>query len=101
MGNRADLQSMLESIVGEDRVYFQPPETRRMEYPCIVYFLNNRVPTYANDNPYCINKSYQITYISKNPDDNVPEVLSKLPKTRFNRRYIADKLYHDVFTIFY
>lgn len=101
MRDRAGLDAILVSLVGEDNVYYQPSESVRLSYPCIIYHLANRNPSYADDLPYNINKGYEVTYISKDPDDVVSDELSKLPMSKFNRRYVSDKLYHDVYTIFY
>jgi hypothetical protein len=101
MRNRAELDAILAELVGEEHLYYQPPENVRLDYPCIIYQLADRNPAYADDLPYNINKSYQVTYISKDPDDPIPDELSKLPMSKFNRRYVSDKLYHDVYTIFY
>lgn len=101
MRSREGLDSILVELVGEDHVYFQPPENSRIQCPCIIYALDHRHFVYADNSPYNTTKRYQVTYISKNPDDDIPDKLSKLPMTRFDRRYVVDKLYHDVFTIFY
>ena len=34
---RLELQDLLETVLGSQYVYFQPPATLRMRYPCIVY----------------------------------------------------------------
>ena len=41
MGTRLELQSKLEEILGSRQVYYQPPETVKMEYPAIVYRQNS------------------------------------------------------------
>lgn len=38
--SRIDLQYLLENILGSRHVYFQPPETVKMNYPAIVYSLD-------------------------------------------------------------
>ena len=49
---RLQLQSKLEEVIGSRNVYFQPPETMRLEYPCIVYFKNALPVNYANNKIY-------------------------------------------------
>ena len=34
---RSDFQTVLESIPGVEKVYFQPPESVKLVYPCILY----------------------------------------------------------------
>jgi hypothetical protein len=42
MGQRAELQILLESIT--EHVYFQPPENVALEFPCIIYGAIMRIP---------------------------------------------------------
>lgn len=49
MGTRIELQSKLEELLGSRQVYYQPPETVKMEYPAIVYSKSNVKTTSAND----------------------------------------------------
>lgn len=101
MGDRLDLQTLLEAIPGVSKVYFQPPSSVTMVYPCIVYQRNNLDIKHANNNPYSHTKGYSITVIDKNPDSDIPDFVSKLQTAFFDRRYVADNLYHDVFSIYF
>lgn len=101
MHNRANLQDMLESILGSRNVYYQPPASIQMKYPAIVYSRNRIENKHANNIPYVQSNSYEITVIDKRPDSNVIFELSKLPKCRHDRHYISDNLNHDVFTLYY
>ena len=56
-------------IEGEQcRCYFQPPESIKMNYPAIVYSLDDIDKTYANDGVYLSNRRYAVTVIDKDPD---------------------------------
>lgn len=101
MATRLELQTLLENILGSRNVYYQPPESVKMQYPAIVYFRNNIENTHANDSVYSQNICYEIIVIYKDPDSDIPINISKLPKCRFNRRYTSDNLYHDVFTLYF
>ena len=101
MGTRLELQSLLESILGSRNVYFQPPETVRMSYPCIVYQRNDEVNQFADNRPYVHDKQYILTVIDKNPDSVIPDKIAELPRSRYDRHFTADNLNHDVFTIYY
>ena len=51
-------------IEGEQcRCYFQPPESIKMNYPAIVYSLDDIDKTYANDGVYLSNRRYAVTVI--------------------------------------
>lgn len=101
MASRLQLQTLLEEILGSNNVYYQPPETIRMQYPAIVYSLNSIDNDNADDAPYIQSRSYEIILIERDPDSETINKLSKLPMCRFNRHYKADNLNHYVFTLYY
>ena len=47
MANRLDLQALLEDLLGSRNVYYQPPESVKMNYPAIVYALEDIENTFA------------------------------------------------------
>lgn len=100
MRTRLDLQQVLEEILGTEYVYFQPPETIRMVYPCIVYVRNGGDTTHADNNPYTFDVNYTVTVIDPNPDSPILEQIAMLPKCRYDRHFTANNLNHDVFTIY-
>ena len=72
MGSRLDLQTRLESIPGVRKVYFQPPESIKIDYPCIIYE-RSRINTKFADNLHYIDKTgYTVTVIDRNPDSAIP-----------------------------
>lgn len=83
------------------RVYFQPPGTVKMQYPAIVYELNDIENKYADDGVYLSSKNYSVTVIDSDPDSSLIGKVASLSTSRFNRHYTKDNLNHDVFTIFY
>lgn len=101
MGTRLDLQHRFEEVLGSKNVYFQPPETIKLKYPCIIYSLADIYTRNADDSHYTMQKVYNVTVISRDPDNTIAEVLLRYPKTRFDRRYVADNLYHDILTLYY
>lgn len=101
MGKRIDLQNELETILGSKNVYFQPPSNIKLSYPCIIYELNSIDIKHANNNPYKVDKSYKITLIHKNPDNDILEKLINFPKSKMNNSFQSDNMNHYVFTIFY
>lgn len=101
MGQRLELQSILIEILGSKNVYFQPPPSIRMEYPCIVYSKSSAKTTFANNVPYFIGKKYDLTVIDRNPDSEISNRVLRLPMCIHNRSYAKDNLNHDAFTLFY
>lgn len=101
MADRLDLQSLLEELLESRNVYYQSPESVKMQYPAIRYSKKKIEAVHANDSKYLIRDCYELIVISRKPDDPVIKKLLMLPYCSYDRPYIADNLYHDVFTIYY
>lgn len=101
MAPRLELQTLLEGLLGSDKVYFQPPANVQMVYPCIVYHRDYAETQFAGNNPYRYEKRYQVTVIDRNPDSAIPDKVAQLPKCLFNRFFTADNLNHDVFKLYF
>lgn len=101
MGQRLELQTLLTSILGSGNVYFQPPPSVKMKYPCIIYKRDDAITNFADNKPYANKKRYQVTVIDQNPDSEIPDKIAKLPFCIFDRFYTADNLNHDVYNIFF
>ena len=101
MHNRLDLHEMLCNILGSRNVYYQPPESVKMEYPAITYSKTNIPVTYANGSVYSKNTCYEIIVIDKKPDNEVINKLLELSYCSYDRSYKADNLNHDVLTLYY
>lgn len=101
MSRRIELQKLLEDILGEKHVYYQPPESLKLEYPAIVYSKSRIDKRNANDSGYNLNTRYELIVIDKRPDNPVIEKLLSLPYCSYDRPYVSDNLNHDVLTIYY
>lgn len=99
MRDRIELDNKFREILGSSNVYFQPPESIKMQYPCIRYELDRFNSIYANDNCYNLDELIIGTYISKNPDDETIKTILNMPKCRFDRFYTFENLNHWVFLI--
>ena len=101
MANRLDIQSLLEELLGSRNVYYKPPESIKMQYPAIRYSKKKIESVHANDSKYLMRDCYELIVISRTPDHPVIKKLLELPYCSYDRPYVADNLYHDVFTIYY
>lgn len=101
MAPRLQLQSLLESILGTDKVYFQPPTNVSLTYPCIIYKRDLSVTESADNLPYRQMKRYQVIVVDRDPDSAIPDKIANLPLCLYNRFYTADNLNHDVFNLFF
>jgi hypothetical protein len=101
MAQRLELQELLVSVTGIDNVYFQPPPTVQMVYPCIVYRRDYELTNHADDLPYKRMKRYIVTVIDRDPDSAIPDKIAGLPLCVYDRFYTADNLNHDVYKLFF
>ena len=82
-------------------VYFDPPESMQLQYPCIVYQIDTRRTEFAGNKPYTVTSRYQVTVIHRDPDDIIPESIAWLESALMDRHYVANNLHHSVFTLYY
>ena len=101
MATRLELQSKLEELLGFKHVYYQPPETIKMEYPAIKYSKSNIQTRSADDRTYSKMTRYEIIVIDRKPDNPVIDELLKLQYCSYDRSYKADNLNHDVLTLYF
>lgn len=101
MASRPDLQLLLEELLESRNVYFKPPESVKMNYPAIVYALEDVENAHADNGVYSSFKKYSITVIDKDPDSLLIDKVVSLPTCRFNRYYTSENLNHWVFTLYF
>lgn len=100
MANRLDLQAKLEVILGSRNVYFDPPESVKMQYDAIRYSRSRIENTFANNSVYKQDDCYEVIAIYRDADSDLPGKLSMLPMCRHDRHYVINDLHHDVFTLY-
>jgi len=94
----------VETAIREEapkHVYYQPPASKKLMYPCVVYRLDDMPSMYANNLPYRWDHVYQLTVIDRDPESVVREKMAELPTARFKRSFVSDNLNHYVFSIYY
>ena len=101
MASRLNLQKMLEEILGSKNVYFQPPSSKEMDYPCIIYERARINTDFADNKPYKLDNVYRLTYVDTDPDSDMPDILAKIPQCVFERPYTVNNLYHYAFRLVY
>lgn len=101
MASRLELHSELVDILGNNNVYFNPPEGMKMNYDAIRYKRKKIDSTFASNSVYTQNLCYELVAIYRDPDSELPIKLSKLPKCTHDRQYVVGNLIHDVFTIYH
>lgn len=98
---RSDLQTILEGIMGNYAVYFQPPDDIYMDYPCIVYERSNEDVDYANNKRYKNMYNYTLTLLDHDPDSEFIEKISELDYCRLVRDFSQNNIYHYVFELYF
>lgn len=103
MGQRHDLHVLLKSLLpeGKEYVYFQAPNNTMMQYPCIVYGHDASSTKFAGNLPYNRKKRYQVTIIDADPDSVIPDKVAELPESTFRRRFVSDKLNHNIYNLYF
>lgn len=107
MSSRLELHEILCDFVnitepdGDRHVYFNPPASVKMKYKAIRYNTKTYDKVFANNLVYNLKTCYELVVIDKDPESDLVQKVLMLPYCEHNRRYIADNLYHDVFTLFY
>jgi len=101
MARRLELHEILVSILGSRYVYFQPPSSIKLNYPCIIYSRDAKDEKFANDELYFGKMRYEVTIIDANPDSLIPDEIAQLPFTSFVRHFTLDNLNHDIYSIYF
>lgn len=102
MGSRLNLHEELCAILGTKNVYFQPPASVTMKYPCIRYSRAGMDQKRANNSTYLSTNRYEITVIDRDPDSTIPDsILKHFRMCSFDRAYVADNLNHTTLTLYY
>lgn len=97
--HRAEFQAILKAFC--NNVYFKPPTSEKILYPCIIYKRDDVATKYANDLPYNHKVRYMVTIIDEDPDSEIPMKVASLPLSRFSRAFTTENLYHDVYSVYF
>lgn len=98
MASRIEIHEILCDVLGSRHVYYQPPETVKIEYPAIIYSRKKIQNNFADNSVYMQTPVYEVTVIDKDPDSEIVKKLSELPACRHDRYFKSENLNHDTFT---
>lgn len=102
MGSRLQLHEAFKTILESESVYFNPPASVKMTYPCIRYVLGVPNQSRANGRIYRNIPRYEVTVIDYDPESEIPDKLQEaFPYAAIDRRYKSDNLNHTVLTVYY
>lgn len=98
---RIELQKILEEILESRNVYFQPPESLKIKYPCVIYELSDEWVNSADDIDYSEYDVYSLTLIDKNPETKFRKSIRNLEHCSFDRSFTSDGLNHFVYRLYF
>lgn len=102
MGTTRDLQDKLKEILGSNNVYFQPPQTLKMKYPCFVFTRGSANHQFADNKTYQFTNRYSLTHIGYDPDpDIIKQVVTTFQMCTYDNHFVNDNLHHDVFSLYW
>lgn len=102
MDQRLKLHEELCKLLNSRNAYFNPPESLKLNFPCIKYSIAAVDQKFANNMTYLATNRYELILIDFEPDSEfIAEIIAKFPMCKFDRSYVVDELYHFVFTLYY
>ena len=102
MATRLEFNTALKTIAAN--VYYQPPASIQLTYPCIVYEDAKPWTVKADNRLYLQSRAYSVTYITRQPIGEIDDFfifLNKFPLAKFDRHFVVDNLHHYIYTIYY
>lgn len=96
---RIEFDSLLRSTLGSTNVYYDPPESFKLKYPCIVYTDSGRIVLHADSGTYIKYRRYTINYLTKDADDPMVDTIEELPYCRMRTPYTAANVFHHPYDI--
>ena len=102
MDRRIELHDKLIDILGNRNVYFQPPASIQLSYPCVIYNLGTGDIKRADNSVYAYTNSYEVMFIYKRPNMEILDtMLTSFSMCSVSRVYVADNLNHYAFNLYY
>ena len=102
MADRIELHNKLKQFIGNDNVYFQPPASVKLSYPCVIYSIGSGDAKHADNKVYRYTYEYEVMFIYKRPIIEIVELmLSEFDMCKLSSSYCADNLNHYVFNLYY
>lgn len=100
MGSRIALHHELLKFYKD--VYFQPPSSKQMSYPCIVYGKSDKSIEFGNNSLYLSRQQYQITVIEHDPESEIADNMEKyFTHCVITGYYTIDNLNHTTLNLYY
>ena len=90
------------SGIPSEHLYFQPPSTVKLNYPCIIYKNTGDWDIKADNLRYAAKTRIQAIVVTRDPDSDIPEkILNGFFYSSADPDYTAENLYHHPITIYF
>ena len=110
--SRLDLDKEFRELLGSNNVYFSPPESIKLKYPCIVYHMDNIDVKRANNRIYNHTTRYIVTLVDEDPDSGEfddsrglsslrEKFLYHFPMCEYANHRVVNNMNHDTFYLYY
>ena len=96
------LHEKLKTVPGIKEVYFQPPSSKKLAYPCIIYQFEGYEDKYGSNVEYLSWPRYSVTVIDYDVESMIPKYLKAMRGNylmRLSRFFVSDNLCHWVFEL--
>ncbi len=102
MDRRLTLHEQLINVLGNNNVYFQPPDKLIMKYPCIRYSKVRPMVEHADNTGYFKKDHYELIVIDEDPDTTIPDrLVEALQYCSIDRYFVSDNLTHCQLDLYY
>lgn len=102
MDRRLKLHKLLEEIPGVKEVYFQPPGSVQMIYPCIRYKKGRPSTDRADNRLYRFAQGYELMVLETDPDSPIAKyIVENFQMAEINTVFVSNNLYHTSITLYF
>lgn len=98
---REELNEIFVGFLGTRQVYFQPDDKILINYPAIIYEMDDQDVIYADNRSHRRIDRYQVTIIDRKPDVPVSRQIEELPMCTFSRAFAKDGLNHRIYSLYF
>lgn len=99
-----DVRDKLYLVNNTQNVYYDPPDSIRMEYPCFRFENNNYDVTHADNKAYIKKPRWTVTYITRDVEEIeivTDQMLNIFMYCNFDTSFRSDNLEHAVFNLYF
>lgn len=99
---RLELQNILERVF-ECKAYFQAPGNLVLNPPYVFYEYTRDDPMGADNMVYSYKRRYEVTYVTRDPDDEKINKITVLPGifSSLDRHVCINNLHHYYFNLYF